>query len=102
VSGNARLADEVMALARNLRWDFEEDLSRLVGDVAAHRIGETARAFFAWQRDVARRMAETLAGYATDEAKLIASRREVEVLARGTAELRDALERLEQRMRRLG
>jgi ubiquinone biosynthesis protein UbiJ len=102
VSGNARLADEVMALARNLRWDFEEDLSRLVGDVAAHRVGEAARAFVGWQRDAARRLGEALADYAGDEAKLVASRRELEALARGTAELRDALERLEQRARRLG
>lgn len=102
VSGNARLADEVMALARNLRWDFEEDLSRLVGDVAAHRIAEAARAFADWQRDAARRLGEALADYAGEEAKLVASRRELEALARGTADLRDALERLEQRMRRLG
>lgn len=102
VAGNARLADEVMALARHLRWDFEEDLSRVVGDIAAHRIGEGLRAFAAWQRDAGGRLAGTLADYVSEEAKLVVSRPELDRLARGTAELRDALERLEQRMRRLG
>ena len=100
VSGNARLADVVMALARHLRWDFEEDLSRLLGDVAAHRIAEGLRALGAWQVDAGRRLAGAFAEYATEEAKLVAGRAEFESLARDTAALRDAVERLEQRMRR--
>jgi len=101
VSGNARLADEVMALARHLRWDFEEDLSRVVGDAAAHRLGEGLRALLAWQGDAARRLAGAFADYVTEEAKLVARRSELDSLARDTATLRDAVERLEQRMRRL-
>jgi ubiquinone biosynthesis protein UbiJ len=102
VSGNARLATEVMALARELRWDFEEDLSRLVGDVAAHRAAEGLRALAGWQRDTLRRLAEGFADYAAQETRLLVARAELDALARGTSELRDGLERLEQRMRRLG
>jgi len=102
VAGNARLADEVMALARHLRWDYEEDLSRVLGDVAAHRLGEAARAFVGWQADVARRLAESFAAYATEESRLLVQRAELEALARDSANLRDALERLDARMRRLG
>ncbi|MDF3010414.1 MAG: tim44-like domain protein [Burkholderiales bacterium] len=57
VSGNARLASEVMLLARHLRWDFEEDLSRLLGDVAAHRVAGALRDFASWHADAARRLA---------------------------------------------
>jgi ubiquinone biosynthesis protein UbiJ len=102
VSGNARLASEVMALARELRWDFEEDLSRLVGDVAAHRAAESLRALAGWQRDTVRRLAESFADYAAQETRLLVARSELDELARGAAALRDALERLDQRMRRLG
>ncbi len=102
VSGNAKLADEVMALARHLRWDFEEDLSRLVGDLAAHRLAQGLRALAAWQADAARRLAGALADYAIDEARLVVSGAELQALSRGTAALRDALDRLEQRMRHLG
>jgi ubiquinone biosynthesis protein UbiJ len=102
VSGNAKLADAVMLLARDLRWDFEEDLSRLVGDIAAHRIAGAARDFAAWQADAARRMAESLSDYFTVESGLLASRAELESFAAAAARLRDDLERLEQRVRRLG
>lgn len=102
VSGNDRLADAVMLLARNLRWDFEEDLSRVVGDVAAHRVADGARSFAAWQADAAKRFGEAFSDYVTEEKKLLIQRPELEELARGAASLRDAIERLEQRIRRLG
>jgi ubiquinone biosynthesis protein UbiJ len=102
VSGDAKLADEVMALVRHLRWDFEEDLSRLVGDVAAHRLAEGLRGFAAWQADAVKRLGEAFAAYVTEEAKLVLQRADLDALARETAGLRDAIERLEQRIRRFG
>jgi ubiquinone biosynthesis protein UbiJ len=102
ITGNARLASEVMQLARHLRWDFEEDLSRLVGDVAAHRLAEGARALAAWQLDAGRRLAATLADYVIDEARLLVRRQEHAAFAAELARMRDALERLEKRVGRLG
>ena len=102
VSGNARLADEVMLLARSLRWDYEEDLSRIFGDVAAHRLGEMARGFAAWPLDAGRRLGEALADYATEEKKLVLRREELDEMAQAVARLRDGIERLEQRVKRLG
>jgi ubiquinone biosynthesis protein UbiJ len=102
VSGNARFASEVMLLVRNLRWDFEEDLSRLVGDVAAHRLAEAARGLAAWHADAARRLAAAFADYATDERRLLVRRGELAALGADIARLRDALERLDKRIARLG
>jgi ubiquinone biosynthesis protein UbiJ len=102
VSGNAKLADAVMLLARNLRWDYEDDLSRVFGDIAAHRIAGVARDLAAWQADIGRRLAGSLADYLTAESGLLASRAELESFAAAAARLRDDLERLEQRVRRLG
>lgn len=99
VAGNARLASEVMFLFRHLRWDFEEDLSKLVGDAAAHRAVQTARTLLVWQKDAARRIAEGLMEYAVEEKRLLVPRAELEKLAQGAAQLRDALERLEKRLR---
>ena len=101
VAGNARLAAEVMLLARHLRWDAEEDLSRLVGDVAAHRIGQGVRALVAWQMDAARRFAAALADYAADEKRVLIRRADLEAHAGHLAALRDALERLGKRIDRL-
>jgi ubiquinone biosynthesis protein UbiJ len=102
VAGDARLASEVMALMRHLRWDAEEDLSKLVGDVAAHRLAGLARGFAAWQADAARRLAQSLRDYAVDEKRVLLSTAEFSHFSAEVAKLRDAIERLEKRVRRLG
>jgi len=43
ITGDVQLAAEVNWLVDHLRWDAEDDLARLVGDVPAHAIGSTAR-----------------------------------------------------------
>lgn len=101
IEGNAQLAQEVLHLARHLRWDVEEDLSRLVGDAAAHRVAGLARSFAAWQLDAARRLAEGFMEYAQEEGRLLAPRQGHAELAAQVARLRDALERLEKRIERL-
>ncbi len=101
-AGDPRLASEVMALMRRLRWDAEEDLSKLVGDVAAHRLTGLARGFVAWQADAARRLAEGLTDYAVEEKRLLVSTQELREFSEQVIRLRDAVERLDKRTRRLG
>jgi len=43
IEGDVQLAAELGWLADNLRWDIEEDLSRLIGDIPAHTLGDAAR-----------------------------------------------------------
>jgi len=101
ITGNARLASEVMLLVRHLRWEPEEDLSQLVGDVAARRIVGLATGFVGWQADTAKRLAESLVEYAIEEKRILVPRPELESLAAGVARLRDAIERLEKRIERM-
>jgi ubiquinone biosynthesis protein UbiJ len=102
VAGNERLAAEVMTLLRHLRWDAEEDLSKLVGDVAAHRLAEMARGFAAWQADAAHRLAESLRDYAVEEQRVLLAAADFSRFSEEVVRLRDALERLEKRVARLG
>jgi ubiquinone biosynthesis protein UbiJ len=102
VRGNARLASEVLLLARHLRWDAEEAMSRVIGDVAAHRLAEAARAFAAWHLDAAQRLIGALADYATDEKQLLARRGDLDALAESVGSLRDSIARLDKRIARLG
>jgi len=98
MQGDMELAQDISFLARHLRWDVEEDLSRVVGDIAAQRLVSGARAFTQWGRDASLRMAQGAAEYWTEESSMIASRVKVESFVRDVAELRDALERLEKRL----
>jgi ubiquinone biosynthesis protein UbiJ len=100
-SGDAELAGALQFLFRNLRWEYEEDLSRVVGDVAAHRIATTGRAFAAWQKDAAERLGQNVAEYLTEEAELLAPKPELERFSREVADLVDAVERLEKRLDRI-
>jgi ubiquinone biosynthesis protein UbiJ len=101
IEGNARLAQEVLHLVRHLRWDYEEDLSKVFGDAAAHAMAGAARGFATWQADAARRLGEGLMEYAVEESRLLAPRAQFGAFAGEVARLRDALERLEKRLERL-
>jgi ubiquinone biosynthesis accessory factor UbiJ len=101
VEGDAAFANAVLFLFRNLRWDIEEDLSRVVGDVAAHRVAGAARGFAAWQREAGVRLGQNVAEYLKDEAELLMHPHELETFGRQVDALRDAVERLEKRVQRL-
>lgn len=102
VQGDAELAQEISFLARHLTWDAEEDLSRVVGDIAAHRIVAGARGLARWGREAIERTGQGAAEYWTEESPLITSRVKVGGFVREVSELRDAVERLGKRIERLG
>jgi ubiquinone biosynthesis accessory factor UbiJ len=102
MQGDMELAQEVSFLARNLAWDVEEDLSKFVGDVAAHRIVSGAKGLARWGREAGLRTAQGAAEYWTEESPLVASRVKVEDFVRAVAELRDAVDRLDKRIQKLG
>ncbi len=101
IEGSAEFAETLGFVIRNLRWDAEEDLSGLVGDIAAHRIVGGAREFAAWQQQAARNFAENLAEYFTEEQPLIARRVAIAEFSADIDRLRDDLARLEKRVARL-
>lgn len=43
VEGDVQLAADVNWLVDHLRWDIEEDVSRVIGDAPAHALGQAAR-----------------------------------------------------------
>jgi ubiquinone biosynthesis accessory factor UbiJ len=101
VQGNARLAAEILVLARHLRWDVEEELSQVLGDVVAHRLAGAARAFATWHLDAAQRVTGALVDYVTEEKKVLVRRADFEALSEPLARLRDAIARLDKRLERL-
>jgi ubiquinone biosynthesis protein UbiJ len=99
--GDMEFAQEISYLARNLSWDVEEDLSRVVGDIAAHRLVGAGRAAVHWGRDARLRVAQGAAEYWTEESPLIASRVKVQGFVREVSELAESLDRLDKRVERL-
>jgi ubiquinone biosynthesis protein UbiJ len=101
VDGDTAFAQEIGYLVRHLKWDIEEDLSHVVGDVAAHRMAESGRALNRWREQAGENIAQAFAEYWTEERPLIAKRRDVEQFNHDVDTLRDDVERLEKRMEML-
>jgi ubiquinone biosynthesis accessory factor UbiJ len=101
VEGDAALAGALTGVLSTLRWEVEEDLSRLIGDIAAHRVVQAGHAFAESQRAAAKNLARSLGEYVTEERPLIAGREALRTFAQAVDELRDDTERLEKRIDRL-
>ncbi|MBL8482664.1 MAG: SCP2 sterol-binding domain-containing protein [Rhodocyclaceae bacterium] len=101
VEGDAALAETFGFVLRNLHWDVAEDLSRVVGDVAAERIVRTGQGVAAWQRDLARRVADNAAEYLAYEANLLVRPASMREWCDAVDDARDAVARLEQRLQLL-
>lgn len=100
IEGNAELAEAVGFVFRNLRWDAEEDLSRLIGDIPAHRLALTLRSIHAATLRSISQGASSLAEYLTEENRLLAHPSEVAEFGHQVVQLRDAVARLGKRIDR--
>ena len=101
ISGNADFADTLGFVFRQLRWDGEEALAKLIGDIAAHRAVMTAQNIIGWQRQAARNVVDNLVEYYSEERAMLVKHQALEELASANAKLRDDLARLEKRLNKL-
>src|SRR6185312_13109345 len=67
IQGDAGLAQLVSDLARDLRWDLEEDLSGLVGDMAARRLLQAGKAIAGGVQSSAMRFAGNVGEFLSEE-----------------------------------
>ena len=63
ISGSAELAECLGFVFRNLRWGAENDLSRLVGDIAARRLVAGGKQLAHWNQQQTKNIALNLAEY---------------------------------------
>jgi ubiquinone biosynthesis protein UbiJ len=101
VEGDMELARALELVVRNVRWDVEEDLARVFGDVLAHRMAGFGRAALHVPARAAASFARNLGDYWLEERPLIARRADVREWLHEVDVLRDDVERLAQRIARL-
>jgi ubiquinone biosynthesis protein UbiJ len=101
VDGDVALAATMGELARHLRWEPEEDLSRVVGDAAAHRIVRAAGDRVDRFRDIGRRASSGASQFMTGDQQQLATRPLVHWLRDGAAALDERVSALEARLERL-
>jgi len=98
VRGDAELAQKFRELTRLLVPDPEEELSILIGDVAAHRLGRLARGALGWGRDTAATLLQDVGEYFSHERGDLVPREEGEQFLRGVDSLREDVDRLDARL----
>jgi ubiquinone biosynthesis protein UbiJ len=74
MEGNAELGQQVVELFDRLQIDWEEYLSRIVGDIPAHHAGRLVSKFKGWLTDSGNDFCEDLGDYLQEETKYLPSR----------------------------
>lgn len=101
IAGDAEVAQRFRELLQQAQPDFEEELSRVVGDVAAHQVANIARNFFDWSRKAADSFSTNVAEYLQEEGRDVPARVEVEEFLEAVDQLREATDRLDARLSRV-
>ena len=100
-AGDSTLAVDFGNVMQGLRWDAEEDLSKVFGDVLAHRIAGTGMRLAGLQRRGVEDLLANFTEYWTEERPLLAKPSHVARFIADVDRLRDDAERLEKRLERL-
>lgn len=98
LSGDAELAKAISEVAQGLQWEAEEDLAPFVGDIAAVRMAQAARATVKGMRSGGRKLVEQITEYLLEENPTLLYRKAGEDFAAQVAALRDDVERLGKRI----
>lgn len=101
MTGNIETAQDFQQLMAYGKPDLEEELSGIVGDVAARGIGDVVRNVSRWSRDAHATVEQNISEYLQEESRALPSRYEVERFRSGVNVLRDDVDRLEARLTRL-
>lgn len=99
--GDVGVIQAVKRLLAEVELDWEETLSQVVGDVIAHRIGESVRGGDAWLRRAGDTAARNLGEYLTEERRALPTAAEMESFLAAVGRLRQDTDRLEARLRQL-
>jgi ubiquinone biosynthesis protein UbiJ len=101
VDGDADFANTISHLSQHLRWEAEEDLSKLFGDVAAVRIVSTAQSLMQSVQQAQQTVQENLAEYFLEENPMLVRPVAVQAFGAEVNKCRDDVERLIKRIEKL-
>jgi ubiquinone biosynthesis accessory factor UbiJ len=101
IEGDADFANTISQLSQSLRWEVEEDLSKIVGDIAATRIVGGAHAVFNSAKSLHQSITENVAEYFLEENPMLMRPQAITDFTNDVARLRDDVARLAKRIEKL-
>lgn len=100
IVGDVEFGQAIKALLGNIDIDWEELLSKVVGDVAAHQVGRGVRGLINWGEQAGDSLQQDLAELLQHEMRVLPQRVDVEQFLDDVDALRADLERFELRLSR--
>jgi ubiquinone biosynthesis accessory factor UbiJ len=101
ITGDADLAQLLGRLAGQLRWEYEEDLARLVGDAPANFAVRQGKKLVAASRSAAADLLDNVVEYVSEERKVLLNKRDFLVQKSALNDLRESVDRIEKRIQLL-
>lgn len=101
IEGDAGLARLVSELARDLRWDIEGELSQIVGPFVASMIMKTLQKAKETSQDLGNRSVANVSEFLSHESKILVPAVMMRGLTDDIQEVREQIQQLEQRLKRL-
>lgn len=101
ITGAVDIAEALGFVLRNLHWDIESDIAKLIGDIPAHRLARTGLSLQSQLSTAAERLTQNLIEFTRDESTLLVGNTELSEFCQSVDQLRDDLARIEQRIRHL-
>lgn len=101
IDGDMHLATALAKVLSHVSWDYEDDLSKVIGDVPANKVGTFARETASTIKDTAVNLTEMLSEYWQEEVPMLAKKRHIEQFNHEVDTLRADVERLEKRLQKL-
>lgn len=101
IDGDMRVAEKFSGILQEVDIDWEELLSKLVGDVIAHQAGQVTRNATGWIKDTSEAMQKNTAEYLSEESGLIPAEAEISEYMDQVDDVRMGVDRLEARIKLL-
>ncbi|PPC88521.1 MAG: hypothetical protein CTY37_00875 [Methylotenera sp.] len=100
IDGDTHLATEFSKVLQQMRWDYEEDLSHLIGDIVANKLVTGGKKIAQETKKQSINLAEMLSEYWQEEKPTIAKKWQVEKFVQEVDSLKSDMARFEKKLKK--
>lgn len=101
IAGDVMFAEDLITISKSLKPDIEQELSKFIGDIPAHRLAKAGESLFQWHINLVKNLSDTLGEYWSEEQPIVAKPGDLRRFFRQTEVVRDNLDQLEIRINHL-
>ncbi len=101
ISGNTAFAEDLITIGKHIKPHFENELSKILGDIPAHRIAQTSNSLFQWHTNLFWNLSDSLAEYWLEEQPIITKSDAINNAATHIKKLQNDVDQLEDRINRI-